>query len=114
MSTYVGLVLAGAIGAPLRYVVDAGLQRRRGSVFPLGTLTVNVTGSLVLGVVAGLALTVLPGPGVIMILLGLTLTSFPGKRRAELWIARQSPVHRAINWIRAHAGRPPLLLPESD
>jgi CrcB protein len=56
LSTYVGLVLAGAIGAPLRYVVDAGLQRRRGGVFPLGTLTVNVTGSLVLGVVTGLAL----------------------------------------------------------
>jgi CrcB protein len=56
LSTYVGLVVAGAIGAPLRYIVDMNLQRTREGVFPFGTLTVNVTGSLVLGLVTGLAL----------------------------------------------------------
>jgi CrcB protein len=56
LSTYLGLILAGAVGAPLRYVVDTRIQRARGGVFPLGTLTVNVTGSLVLGTITGLAL----------------------------------------------------------
>jgi fluoride exporter len=47
------LVIAGAvIGAPLRYLIDRAIQRRRGSVFPWGTFTVNVVGSFVLGFVA--------------------------------------------------------------
>jgi fluoride exporter len=56
LSTYLGLVFAGAVGAPLRYVVDTRIQRARGGVFPLGTLIVNVTGSFLLGVLTGLAL----------------------------------------------------------
>ena len=48
------LVLAGgAIGAPLRYLTDLFVQSRHDSVFPWGTLAVNVFGSLLLGVVAG-------------------------------------------------------------
>ncbi len=47
------VVLGGAVGAPLRYLVDQLLRSRYGSAFPWGTLAVNVAGSLVLGVVAG-------------------------------------------------------------
>ncbi len=47
-------VIAGAmIGAPLRYLTDRAVQSRHGTVFPWGTFTVNVVGSLVLGVLAG-------------------------------------------------------------
>jgi fluoride exporter len=46
------LVAAGAaVGAPLRYVVDVLIQRRHPSVFPWGTLAVNVTGSFIIGIV---------------------------------------------------------------
>ena len=51
-----GVVLAGACGALLRYLVDRAVQRRVGSDFPLGTLVINVTGSLALGVLTGSAL----------------------------------------------------------
>lgn len=52
------LVIAGAaLGAPLRYLTDLHVQRRHDSVFPWGTFTVNVTGCLVLGLVAGAAAT---------------------------------------------------------
>ena len=48
------LVAAGAaVGAPLRYLTDRGLQSRRRTAFPLGTFAVNVLGSFVLGLVAG-------------------------------------------------------------
>lgn len=48
------LVLAGAaVGAPLRYLTDVLVQSRHDSVFPWGTLAVNVVGSLLLGVTAG-------------------------------------------------------------
>ncbi|MEU8247769.1 fluoride efflux transporter CrcB [Nonomuraea sp. NPDC048916] len=48
------LVFAGgAIGAPARYLLDRYVQRHRRGVFPWGTLTVNVLGSLVLGLLLG-------------------------------------------------------------
>ena len=48
------LVIAGAaVGAPLRYLSDRAIQARHDSVFPWGTLTVNVVGSLVLGILTG-------------------------------------------------------------
>jgi CrcB protein len=50
------MVLAGAIGAVSRYVVDDVVKTRLEGRFPWGTLVINVTGSFVLGVVTGLAL----------------------------------------------------------
>jgi CrcB protein len=50
-----GLAVAGAIGALLRYGVDRAVQRHAGSDFPRGILVVNLTGSLVLGVLVGSA-----------------------------------------------------------
>jgi CrcB protein len=48
------LVLAGAaVGAPLRFLTDRAVQARHDTVLPWGTFTVNVVGSLVLGVLAG-------------------------------------------------------------
>jgi CrcB protein len=48
------LVVAGAaIGAPLRYLTDRFMQARHDSVFPWGTLAVNVVGCLVLGALSG-------------------------------------------------------------
>lgn len=44
------VLVGGAIGAPLRYLLDLFVQSRHDSVFPWGTFTVNVVGSLVLGV----------------------------------------------------------------
>jgi CrcB protein len=48
------VAIGAAIGAPLRYLTDRLVQTRHDSVFPWGTLIVNVVGSLVLGVVVGL------------------------------------------------------------
>ena len=44
--------LGGAIGAMLRYLV-VGLASQAGLIFPLGTLLVNVIGSVVMGIFAG-------------------------------------------------------------
>jgi CrcB protein len=52
------LVTLGAmVGAPLRYLTDRLVQARHDSVFPWGTLVVNMAGSLVLGGLAGSGLT---------------------------------------------------------
>ncbi|WP_433382365.1 fluoride efflux transporter CrcB [Actinoplanes sp. CA-142083] len=48
------IALGAAIGAPLRYLTDRTVQAKHDSVFPWGTFSVNVAGSLLLGFVAGL------------------------------------------------------------
>jgi CrcB protein len=53
---WLAFVAAGAIGAPLRYVVDGAIQRRAGGAFPWGTFVVNASGSLLLGFLTGLTL----------------------------------------------------------
>jgi CrcB protein len=48
------LVFAGAVvGAPLRYLTDRAIQARHDSVFPWGTLSVNLVGCLILGLLSG-------------------------------------------------------------
>jgi fluoride exporter len=49
------VALGAAVGAPVRYLTDQAVRACTNSVFPWGTLTVNVAGSLLVGVVAGLA-----------------------------------------------------------
>lgn len=49
-------LVAAAIGAPARYLVDGFVQDHTEGAFPWGTFVVNVTGCLVLGVVTGLGL----------------------------------------------------------
>ncbi len=51
-----GIAIAGALGAPARYVLDGYMQARAGRRLPFGTLAINVSGSLVLGFLTGLAL----------------------------------------------------------
>lgn len=48
------VALGAAIGAPLRYLTDRLVQSRHDSVFPWGTLAVNVAGSFLLGLLVGL------------------------------------------------------------
>ncbi len=48
------VVLCGGVGAVARFVVDAQVQAQWPGAFPLGTLAVNLTGSFVLGLLAGL------------------------------------------------------------
>ncbi|MFE3072407.1 fluoride efflux transporter CrcB [Streptomyces sp. NPDC059247] len=47
------VVVGAAVGAPLRYLTDRAVRARTDSVFPWGTFVVNVVGSFVLGLLAG-------------------------------------------------------------
>ena len=68
--SFVLVALGAAVGAPLRYIVDRAVQSRHDSLFPWGTFTVNVAGSLILGILVGATNAV---PGTVMDLLGTGL-----------------------------------------
>ncbi|MBD5779747.1 PGPGW domain-containing protein [Pelagicoccus sp. NFK12] len=70
----------------------------------------NLLGWILL--LAGIAMLVLPGQGLLTIALGVGLVDFPGKRRLQARIVRIEKVYRSINWIRKKAGKPPLKVPE--
>ena len=77
---------------------------------PLIRLTLRV-GKNVLGglfVLAGIAMLVLPGQGLLTMLIGFLMLDGPGKYRFEKWLIARPFVRRPINWLRARAGHAPL------
>jgi hypothetical protein len=65
-------------------------------------------------VLAGLAMMILPGQGLLTLAVGLGLTNFPGKRRLIRRLIGQHRVLGAINRLRARAHKEPLEVPAGD
>ncbi|MGE3537021.1 MAG: PGPGW domain-containing protein [Candidatus Tectimicrobiota bacterium] len=95
------------------FVTHPGLAPRRAGTHPglhlLGRVLKNVLGCLLL--LAGVAMLVLPGQGILTMFLGLTLLDFPGKRALEWRLVQRPMVWQSLNWIRARAHKPPLEWP---
>ena len=72
----------------------------------------NVAGALF--VLAGVAMLVLPGQGLLAIVVGLTLVDFPGKTALMHSLVRRRSVARGLNWIRRKFGKPPLKMPQAE
>lgn len=62
--------------------------------------------------VAGVLMLVLPGQGLLTILIAVMASTFPGKYRLERAIMRRPGVFRAANWIRRKYQRTPLQHPD--
>lgn len=69
----------------------------------------NLLGAVLL--LGGIAMLVLPGQGLLTMLLGLSLIDFPGKFWLERKLVRRRAVHKAINWIRRKGGKGPIEVP---
>lgn len=54
-AAYVWVALGGALGSVLRFGVSEWMAQRVGTGFPWGTLLVNAAGSLLIGILASLA-----------------------------------------------------------
>jgi hypothetical protein len=76
----------------------------------LGRILKNGIG--ILCVLAGIVQLVGPGQGILTILIGVMLLDFPGKARLERKLVSRPGVLKAINRLRAHYGRPPLIIEE--
>lgn len=53
MGISIGVLISGGVGGVLRFLVDAAVGRRLKQSFPLGTLTVNTTAAVLMGLVTG-------------------------------------------------------------
>lgn len=71
----------------------------------------NLAGLALLAAGLVMAVPMVPGPGVLFMLLGVSLTDLPGKRALIRYVISRPRILRPINRLRTRYGRPPLLLP---
>ncbi len=74
---------------------------------PLLFLIKNVLG--ILFFLAGIAMLFLPGQGILTIVIGLSLISFPGKDKLLQKLIQQKNVRHSLNWARNKMNKPPFL-----
>ncbi len=65
----------------------------------------------VLLILAGLAMLLLPGQGLLTLVIGLSMLNFPRKRVLIKKILAQKKVLGTANWLRKKGGKPPLEAP---
>jgi len=60
-------------------------------------------------IVAGAAMVVLPGQGLLTMVVGVAVLDFPGKHDMVNALGRRPVVMRSLNWIRAKTHKPPFV-----
>jgi hypothetical protein len=88
----------------------ASFARRHDVVRVALRIMKNALGWVMLPLGIFMALPLVPGPGLVCILIGVSLLDFPGKRRLEERLLAYRPVLHAANRMRQRFGRPPILV----
>lgn len=65
---FLAVALAGGLGAACRFVLDGLVRSRTSGAYPLGTMIINVTGSLLLGLLTGLGVAHLASDELVLVL----------------------------------------------
>ncbi len=97
---------------PSNYLLQR-LERnsKQGIWYSLTSVSRALLGFLV--TLLGLVMLITPGPGVIMLLLGISIAEFPGKNRLLIYLATRPNVLSSLNWMRKRHGKPPFIHPHS-
>lgn len=69
----------------------------------------NLLGAVIIAI--GVAMLVLPGQGVLTILVGVSILDVPLKRRVVRRLLARPALERAVQRLRERAGKPPLQIP---
>ena len=113
----IGMAFAFAIMMPADHFIRPRLQTDLASQHPvfriLARVLKNIAGTILLVAGIVMAIPVVPGPGLLFVLLGMALTDLPGKRALARYIVSRPLVLRSINTLRARWNRPSLQLPHS-
>ncbi|QEF98354.1 hypothetical protein Mal15_24060 [Stieleria maiorica] len=111
---FVGCLLIApwlAVRIPVDYFVG---RRRPRTLFAdrhpvlrwTGLVIKNLIGGVL--VLAGLVMLVLPGQGLLTMLVGILMLNFPGKHRLERRLVSIPAVLKSINWMRQRSGVEPI------
>lgn len=65
-------------------------------------ITKNLIGYIF--IILGILALVLPGQGILMILIGLVMSNYPGKQNLERRVISIKTVRRSVNWLRKKSG----------
>jgi hypothetical protein len=85
-------------------------ETRAGIHWWAGRVAKNLLGGVIIVLGAVMALPGVPGPGILTMLIGITLTDLPGMRRVERWVVSRPGVLPAINRLRSKWGNAPMVL----
>lgn len=108
----IGLGLVVVLSLPCDYFVrdSGGGPPRHGAVLRFSlVLLKNMLGLLLLLAGVVMALPLIPGPGVFVMLIGVGLLDFPGRRAVERRLLGAPRILASVNRIRACFGRAALL-----
>ena len=112
-SMFVGLAaMAGALFVVVRLPADYLRKRQQGSEGRGGSwkrISRNILGWALIA--AGVAMLVLPGPGLVVALMGVAMADFPGKHQMLGWLLSRSRILETMNRLRARFGKPPFEKP---
>ena len=116
MITIIVLILV-VINLPQNYFSGnhrqtSGLSNAHPILWHTVTFSKNLLGAFL--ILFGIVLLVLPGQGVLTILIGLTMINFPGKYRLERKLVSKPAVNKVLNYIRKLANKPLLEVPGSE
>lgn len=90
-----------------------GSSLKRLSIFRLCLLIIkNILGIILL--LCGIAMLILPGQGILTILLSITLMDLPHKRKFEFWLISRPLILTTVNALRKKSGVPPLLMKREE
>ena len=116
------IMFAGSLGALALMVVKLPAEHfvreyERRPIIPIKNPAARIcyqvvkNGVGIFFIAAGLVMLVLPGQGLIALVLGISLTDFPGRHGLVRAIVRRKKVLRSMNWLRKKFDRPPLRSP---
>jgi len=98
--------VAVALWLPSDYFVREHVAPTRHALVRLvARVAKNLMGWIMLPLGIVMALPLVPGPGLVFILIGVSLVDFPGKRRWEERLLGYPPVLHAVNRMRQRFGR---------
>ena len=113
-----GTFVASIVAVPVAVaLLPSNFFVRRAAGFPktplrmVGRILKNVIGYALIA--AGILMLVLPGQGILAMLVGLSLIDFPGKRRLQRRLLTNRRLQSTLLWIRRKAGRAPLDFPRA-
>jgi hypothetical protein len=102
------------VNLPASYLCDreaADVPKGAGIHWWAGRIAKNLLGAAVVTLGVVMAVPGVPGPGLLVLLVGIMLTDLPRKRQLERRLVGLPGVLPAVNRLRAFHGRPPIFLP---